>query len=365
MKIAVSTVVIALFLVSTLQAAKIAPSSQDLSVVPNASATSSGTKTIKVAEKTEQKSASAYDYSLSAAVACVKKDMKGFSEGKGLSVLPSRHHHSQTWNPLETELKEVQQVSQAMDRGEPVEMLKMTGSLHDYEKLSAQLSKVGFFTALETLDLTLAKTYLNGTKYLIYAKDRAGISPLHAVLQYEPDGKMSDSTRKWMVAKRKSLLTFLLSKGADVGLKDDQGMVPLHYAALHGVELDTVKELFKGKVLAAIPLMVNVQDKQGNTPLHYAILQSSAYAGQLSTCIEQHKPDEAQKMLYLAQNNSALVAYLLELGALIEIKNKVNATPYSLALMASKDIYTLLSKRHEQIQDSASSCSCWSCFCCH
>jgi ankyrin repeat protein len=55
----------------------------------------------------------------------------------------------------------------------------------------------------------------------------------------------------------------LLDKGASPNARDEGGMTPLHYAALHG-NLNAAEALIKHSD-------VNARDKDGQTPLHLAL----------------------------------------------------------------------------------------------
>jgi hypothetical protein len=66
---------------------------------------------------------------------------------------------------------------------------------------------------------------------------------------------------------QKSVLEFLISKGAKVNTQNGEGMTPLHYAALH-LTPETSNNVIN--VLLDNGADASIKDKYGNTPLKYA-----------------------------------------------------------------------------------------------
>ncbi len=67
---------------------------------------------------------------------------------------------------------------------------------------------------------------------------------------------------------QKTMVEFLISKGAKVNTQNGEGMTPLHYAALHltpGTSNNVIEILLNNGADASI------KDKYGNTPLKYAM----------------------------------------------------------------------------------------------
>jgi hypothetical protein len=331
MKIAIYVLVAVLFAVPTLQAAQAAP-----------------VRMVMVAEK-DSKQPLHEDYSLSTAAAYVEEHMKGYSEGRGLSVLPSAHLHRRThtfdaasMDFLRNEFKDAHEVDEELDGKGPVDMQKMTGSLRDYERLMGGLRKVGFFEALGKLNLKMIKSYL-AEKYgplLVRAKDEGAKGVLHTVLQYKFKFKSSERIRAALDKQQKDIVTLLVENKAYVNDKDDEGRTPLHYAAIYHVNPEVVSALLHGMDIVAVAQLVNEQDRLKNTPLHYAIMD----------------------------NNLGLIELFLTFNALLTLENTAHQTPLSLARTASKPIATLINKRYKQIQADGCCCGClsclWSCFCC-
>ena len=98
----------------------------------------------------------------------------------------------------------------------------------------------------------------------IHAKDDVvGWTPLHAAVLESP--------RSWRVsASTIGTVKFLLSAGADVNVKSNAGLTPLHLAAYaNGNSLVAVFLLSEGAD-------VNAKDEHGRTPLHWAAINRNA-----------------------------------------------------------------------------------------
>jgi ankyrin repeat protein len=96
-------------------------------------------------------------------------------------------------------------------------------------------------------DFDKVKALSNGSSFIALSKDNNGLTPLHYAA----------------VIGRKDMVEWLLSHKADVNAKDNNDLTPLHYAAAIG--LKAVPEL-----LLAHKADVNAKDYNGLTPLHYA-----------------------------------------------------------------------------------------------
>jgi ankyrin repeat protein len=95
-------------------------------------------------------------------------------------------------------------------------------------------------------NLAKVKALLNDNPELVSSKNTGIKTPLHLAAQ-------SDNK----IAK------LLLSKGAEIDAKDDDGMTPLHIAAWKGRKAVV-------QLLLSHGTEVNARNKRGTTPLHYA-----------------------------------------------------------------------------------------------
>jgi hypothetical protein len=128
----------------------------------------------------------------------------------------------------------------------------------------------------------------------INAADDNGITPMHYAAMHG----------------NAKIIHLLRVHGAQVNIVDFHGESPLHLAA-KSHDIQAVKELFLMKP------DLNVQDRYGNTPLHYAI----------------------------EVNDIKMVELLLENGAMVNLINKNYETPLSIAIKNSnKPIKKLLIK---------------------
>jgi hypothetical protein len=343
MKTFVRISVFVLFAMPVLPAAKkVTLELPALSSVPSGSASdtpsssSSSGMTIRVAER-QLPLAMRQDFSLSTAAACSRQLKEAWHNGPMPTHRRNRTFDAASADFLREELKNAKEVNEEFEGKDPIDMQKMTGSLHEYEVWMGALIKTDFFTALSDLDVAKATGHVEKNTRLIYAKDVGKKGVLHTVLQYEFDNTLSPRARSNLEERQKALVIYLVQKNADVNAKDDQAMTPLHYAAIHNVSVATVQELFHGLSIDAIRVLLNQQDKQGNAALHYAILQK----------------------------NTNLVLFLLTYWASIDLTNEAGQSAVDLAEIAPARIKKAIEKRKKE-QDCCSGClSCLrSCFCC-
>jgi ankyrin repeat protein len=69
-----------------------------------------------------------------------------------------------------------------------------------------------------------------------------------------------------VVIENKNIVQFLLNKGANIDVQDEQGFTPLHIAIMKG-NLEIVETLVESKA------DVNMPDYYGYSPLHWALLK--------------------------------------------------------------------------------------------
>ena len=104
----------------------------------------------------------------------------------------------------------------------------------------------------------------------------------------------------------------LVGYGAQIDAKDKNNKTTLHYAAVSG-QFGNVKYLTK------CGIMIDARDKDGMTPLHLVAQRYDTYFYSDKT-VEQCKADD-----------KALVKYLIENGAKINVKNNKGQTPIDVA----------------------------------
>ncbi|EAY08855.1 ankyrin repeat protein, putative [Trichomonas vaginalis G3] len=103
------------------------------------------------------------------------------------------------------------------------------------------------------IDLELCSQYNNLQSFLVYLDQTYDINTCFV---YSPSFHLS------------SLLEYLISKGADINAKDEDGCTPLHYAAGNNN-----KET--AEILISNGADINAKNKDGSTPLHWAAIDGS------------------------------------------------------------------------------------------
>ncbi|CAB0028309.1 unnamed protein product [Trichogramma brassicae] len=110
-------------------------------------------------------------------------------------------------------------------------------------------------------NLDLMKLFFKINKELdqtvqVNVRDKFGDTPLHLALQYQSD---------------KEEIEFLLRRGANPNLANEEGSTSLHEICRCSDDDDMVKMLFEISEEVNQHLQINARNKQGNTPLHSAL----------------------------------------------------------------------------------------------
>ncbi|EAX88960.1 ankyrin repeat protein, putative [Trichomonas vaginalis G3] len=155
--------------------------------------------------------------------------------------------------------------------------------------------------------------------------------------------------------KSPDLIRFLISNGADVNLKDNDGQTFLHQiyspsnlAAIWGVLLTHAVD-------------INAKDKKGCTPLHYAVIRGLV---KLVKFLVSHGVDVNSKdflgstpLHYAAEQFSFdIVEVLISNGANINEKNNKNQTALSLAIESPPEYKIYYNKTIELLKSNGGIC---------
>ncbi|MHC9544090.1 MAG: ankyrin repeat domain-containing protein [Vulcanimicrobiota bacterium] len=103
-----------------------------------------------------------------------------------------------------------------------------------------------FFAAVKGGDVSTVESLIEKNPALVYSKNISGEAPLHVAAQEGHD----------------AMVTFLVSRSADVNAGDDRGRTALHSAALSR-QLKAVEELI------AVGADANIKDRDGEKPSTY------------------------------------------------------------------------------------------------
>lgn len=172
------------------------------------------------------------------------------------------------------------------------------------------------FGAVENGNLKTTQLITTLNPKLLHTYDENGQTPLH----------LSVSTGK----NDLSMIQFLILKGGNVDLKNQNGYTSLHIAAGHG-------NLFLAEYLIQNGASVNETDKVGDTPLHDAVLSSTEQM--IEFLIQKGGNVNAKNNPYLETplhyavrvNKLEFVKLLISNGADIDSPNYIGITPLDLA----------------------------------
>jgi ankyrin repeat protein len=114
------------------------------------------------------------------------------------------------------------------------------------------------------------------------------------------------------------VVKLLISKGADINLKNKYSYSPLH----------SVKSKEVARLLIENGADVNATDSDGNTPLHEVFMPEKDWTARIKI---------GANVSYCDTNLKELVEYLIEQGADVKVKNKRGETPSKKFLKYAKD----------------------------
>jgi ankyrin repeat protein/beta-lactamase regulating signal transducer with metallopeptidase domain len=166
----------------------------------------------------------------------------------------------------------------------------------------------------------------------INVKDNDGRTPLHCA----------------SIEGRMELVRFLISKGADVDAKEDQGSFPQYMTPLHRAALRGHREV--AAILIANGAYVNAENRRGGTPLHLAALQGHKAVVQLllnSGADANAKDKEEQTPVDAAQIMKKLPESKAVQEEILEILTKASTTQKQMKRQPSEDVSTAGSENPE------------------
>jgi ankyrin repeat protein len=149
----------------------------------------------------------------------------------------------------------------------------------------------------------------------VNAKDDEGWTPLHIAARYQPNV---------------DILKYLVLQGANIKAKKKHGIIPLHLAAYKGnVEIT--------EFLISQGTDIDVKDTNDWTPLLWAVagesIETVKFLVSLGVDIRA-KDKDGNTPLHLAayeNKNAEIVKYLISIGASITVKDKRGRTPLAIA----------------------------------
>ncbi len=153
-------------------------------------------------------------------------------------------------------------------------------------------------------------------------KDQDGLTPVHHAAMSGHAGVVS----------------ILFASGAEINARDDAGLSPLHQAATAG-------HIKTSRLLLAAGAEVNATDKQGRTPLTFAV--GEGHAAMVKLLLEAGAAAKGGILpLAVRKGQITIVALVLEAGAEVNAKNSSGKTPLDLALEAKNEAMIELLRRH-------------------
>ncbi|EAX99575.1 hypothetical protein TVAG_104560 [Trichomonas vaginalis G3] len=160
------------------------------------------------------------------------------------------------------------------------------------------------------IDLELCNEYNNLQSFLVYLDQTKDINTCFA---YSPNFHLS------------SLLEYLISKGADINAKTENGSTPLHYAAK-----EKCKEA--AEILISNGADINAKDKDGWTPLHYPARYNNKETAEIlisnGADINAKTENGSTPLHYAAKGKcKETVEILISNGADINAKTENGSTP--------------------------------------
>lgn len=152
---------------------------------------------------------------------------------------------------------------------------------------------VEFLQTVSYGNLDKVKEMIASNPSIVNSQDELGFSVLHNL----------------MCEEQFELLEYLIKKGADVNLKNKEGLSPIHLACYS----ENIRILLESGA------DIQSQDKQGDTPLHSLVKEG------------KEKID--------------VIEYLIKAGAKIDLKNKNGETPLDIAILREENQVIQLLKK--------------------
>ncbi|KAI5920766.1 ankyrin repeat-containing domain protein [Camillea tinctor] len=200
--------------------------------------------------------------------------------------------------------------------------------------MASDQSKYAIHAAAREGKVTVVEALLNADPKLAHLKDDDGRLPIHWAASsnqyaialmlaqqksFNPDVEDDSGWTPLMIAASvkdgDSVVDLLLSRGADVNQKNNNGQTVLHFVASKN-NLDVARKLFDSKP----PASTRVRDKRGQYPLHRAAAIGSV--PMLKLLLENRSPLNATDNVgytalhhAIAEGNGAAAIALLKAGA--------------------------------------------------
>ena len=171
---------------------------------------------------------------------------------------------------------------------------------------------------LEDNDKDIITDLINANPFLVFAKNRAGNTPLHlaaynehleiaqALIKAGADVNAitggTSQTPLHLAAQEGNpeVVTALLANGANVNAPDKWGYTPLHVAAEEG-QVDVIKALLQGLTKEERLECLKMKDNNGWTSLHNAA--RGGYVGVIKESLKGLEPKERLEYLKMASND--------------------------------------------------------------
>jgi ankyrin repeat protein len=197
-------------------------------------------------------------------------------------------------------------------------------------------------------NLARVKALLKDNPGSVSSKNTGGETPLHLAVRSnkniakllltkgaEVNAKDDDGMTPLLVAAwrngRKAVVALLLAHGADVNAKNKHDTTPLHYSADFDGHKDWANTRGVVELLLSHGAKVNAKDNIGSTPLHEAAFEGNKPVAELllahGTEVNAKNNKDATPLHLAAEKGDKVVELLLAHGAQVNAKDKFGATP--------------------------------------